>query len=151
MKSATWHGSGLLLATGNRCDDLGTICERQPGQQAGSKLCYSVSVFTHLPENVQDAWLKELHRVIEPGGLLMVTLAGEGDLGRTTRAEQERFRAGKLVVIDGSLAGTNLCGAYHPEAYVRRVWSRYFEVRAFIPEGAKGCPNQDLYVLERVA
>lgn len=113
-------------------------------------LCYSVSVFTHLPESVQEAWLRELHRVIEPGGILLATLSGEGDLGRTTRAEQNRFHAGELVVIDGSLAGTNLCGAYHPEAYVRRAWAPYFRVLDFVPQGAKGCPNQDLYVLERV-
>lgn len=110
-------------------------------------LCYAVSVFTHLPESMQDAWLAELKRVLRPGGILLVTLSGEGDLARTTPGEQERFRSGELIVVDGSYAGTNMCGAYHPEAYVRQKWSGYFEVLEFIPEGAKGCPRQDLYVL----
>ncbi len=113
-------------------------------------LCYAVSVFTHLPEPMQDAWLRELHRVIEPGGILIVTLSGEGDLIRTTPEEQERFRAGALVVVDGSFAGTNMCGAYHPASYIRSHWSRYFKVLDFVSEGAKGSPNQDLYVLQRL-
>jgi SAM-dependent methyltransferase len=113
-------------------------------------LCYAVSVFTHLPEAMQEAWLLELQRVLEPGGILLVTLSGEGDLIRTTPAEQERFRRGQLVVVDESYAGTNMCGAYHPEAYVREKWSRYFRILDFLPEGAKGSPRQDLYVLERL-
>lgn len=117
---------------------------------ASFDLCYAVSVFTHLPEAMQEAWLLELRRVLEPGGILLVTLSGEGDLIRTTPSEQERFRSGELVVVDGGYAGTNMCGAYHPEDYVRRNWSRYFRILDFLPEGAKGSPRQDLYVLERL-
>lgn len=111
-------------------------------------LCYAVSVFTHMTETVQDAWLRELKRVIRPGGILIVTLSGEGDLVRTTPAEQDRFRSGELVVVDGSYVGTNICSAYHPESYVREKWAPYFKVLAFMPEGAKGSPRQDLYVLQ---
>lgn len=113
-------------------------------------LCYAISVFTHLPENLQGAWLRELHRVIRPGGILIVTLSGEGDLHRTTHGEQERFRAGELVVVDANYAGTNMCGVYHPE-FVRTMWAPLFSVRLFVPQGAHGSPNQDLYVLERQA
>jgi SAM-dependent methyltransferase len=112
-------------------------------------LVYAVSVFTHLPEAMQNVWLVEIQRIMRPGGILLATLSGEGDLIRTTPAEQDRFRKGELVVIDGGYAGTNMCGAYHPQSYVRRAWSQYFKVLSFIPEGAKGSPHQDLYVLER--
>lgn len=30
-------------------------------------LCYGVSVFTHLSENLQRPWIEELHRVVSPG------------------------------------------------------------------------------------
>ena len=112
-------------------------------------LCYAISVFTHLPEQLQEAWLKELHRILRPNGILFVTLSGEGDLVRTTPSEQEAFYNDGIVVLDGGYAGTNMCGVYHSEAYVRKHWSRYFEVVRFIPEGAKGSPRQDLYVLRR--
>jgi ubiquinone/menaquinone biosynthesis C-methylase UbiE len=31
-------------------------------------IVYAYSVFTHLPEPVADHWLKEIHRVMRPGG-----------------------------------------------------------------------------------
>jgi|SRR5688572_24300584 len=113
-------------------------------------LCYAVSVFTHLPEDLQEPWVKEMHRVLRPGGILLVTLSGEGDLVRTTMDEQSRFHSQGIVVVDPNFAGTNLCGVYHSEAFVRRTWAPYFRVLKFFPQGASGSPKQDLYVLERL-
>jgi SAM-dependent methyltransferase len=113
-------------------------------------LCYSVSVFTHLPDALQRPWIEELHRVLAAGGILVLTLSGRGDLGRLTDAEQARFEDAQLVVVDASLAGTNMCGVYHPPEYVRREWSDLFRLLRHYPSGAEGSPNQDLYIFERV-
>lgn len=113
-------------------------------------LCYSVSVFTHLPSNLQRSWIEELYRVTAPGAVLALTLSGHGDFGRLNSAERSRFEAGELVVLDASLAGTNMCAVYHPIEYVRREWSDLFSLLTHYPSGAKGSPNQDLYLFERV-
>lgn len=112
-------------------------------------LCYAVSVFTHLPQPLQEPWLKELHRVLRPNGIFLVTLSGEGDLVRTTQDEQNRFNRGELLVLNAELAGTNMCAVYHSKEYVERKWNSYFRILRFIPQGAKGSPRQDLYILER--
>jgi len=119
-------------------------------ENASFDLSYAVSVFTHLPEELQEPWLAEMHRILRPDGILMVTLSGEGDLVRLGESEQQRFYNGELVVMDAKYAGTNMCGVYHPESYIRRHWSKYFDVLRFIPQGATGSPFQDLYVLRRV-
>lgn len=40
------------------------------------RVIYCLSVFTHLNEPMQDAWLCELRRILQPGGLLIVTVHG---------------------------------------------------------------------------
>jgi SAM-dependent methyltransferase len=114
-------------------------------------LCYCVSVFTHLPSDLQRPWIEELHRILKPGAILALTLSGRGDFGRLTVPEQARFEDGELIVLDAALAGTNMCGVYHPVEYVRREWSDLFKLRRHYPSGAKGSPNQDLYVFERLS
>jgi SAM-dependent methyltransferase len=114
-------------------------------------VCYAVSVFTHLPAPMQRPWIEELARVVAPGGVLALTLSGRGDINRLTAAEQSRFESGELIVLDPSLAGTNMCSVYHPPEYARREWADLFTLIRFYPAGAKGTPNQDLYIFERVA
>lgn len=113
-------------------------------------LVYAVSVFTHLPDAMQRAWIEEIHRVLEPGGILLLTLSGEGDLERVSKKDRERFAKGDLVVLDERYAGTNMCGTYHPEEYVRQRWTDLFVIRHMYPEGAGGSPRQDLYVFEKL-
>ena len=38
---------------------------------------YSISIFTHLAEPLQIPWMKELVRVVRPGGLMLITVSGE--------------------------------------------------------------------------
>lgn len=111
--------------------------------------CYSISVFTHLPSRLQRSWIEELYRVIKPGGILMLTLSGRGDFHRLVKADRKRFEKGELIVLDAGFAGTNMCGVYHPLQYVTREWSDLFSLVEHIPEGAKGSPNQDLFIFTR--
>src|SRR5712691_5704057 len=40
-------------------------------------LVYALSVFTHLPEELQRPWIEELLRILEPGGHLILSLHGQ--------------------------------------------------------------------------
>jgi 2-polyprenyl-3-methyl-5-hydroxy-6-metoxy-1,4-benzoquinol methylase len=113
-------------------------------------LVYALSVFTHLTETLQFQWMNELSRLVKPGGYLMLSTHGERYRHRLTRAERERFAAGELVVKNNIRApGSNTCSAYHPMAFVRDRLAGGLQLVDFIPEGARGNPNQDLYVLRK--
>ncbi|HXH97561.1 MAG TPA: class I SAM-dependent methyltransferase, partial [Gaiellaceae bacterium] len=109
-------------------------------------LVYALSVFTHLPSELQLAWRDELLRVLRPGGYLLVTTHGRSYLPRLEPAERERFERGELVVRWADLPGTNLCSAYHPERYLRETFANGLELVELVPEGALGNPTQDLVV-----
>jgi 2-polyprenyl-3-methyl-5-hydroxy-6-metoxy-1,4-benzoquinol methylase len=112
-------------------------------------LVYAFSVLTHLTEELQKPWMEDLHRVLRPGGLLVLSTHGERYLERLSPTERARFVAGDLVVRWGAVAGTNLCTTFHPRAYFERL-ADGFDLLEHIPEGAAGNPHQDLWVLRKV-
>jgi len=119
-------------------------------QDASFDLVYAMSVFTHLTEGLQSAWMDELARVVRPSGHIVISTHGEAYLDRLTETERRRFAAGRLVVKDNTKApGSNTCAAYHPYAYVRDELARGLEIASFIAEGAQGNPPQDLFVLRK--
>lgn len=115
-------------------------------------LVYALSVFTHLSEDLQLAWMDELRRVIRPGGLLFITLHGRYYLEcALNEAERAKFEAGQLVVMHANFNGSNTCAVYHPESYVREKMLKGFTLVDYISEGALGNPRQDVYLLRRNA
>lgn len=115
-------------------------------------LVYALSVFTHLSEDLQLAWLAELRRIIRPGGLLFLTLHGRYYLDRVlNEAQRAQFEAGQPVVIRSELSGSNTCNTYHPESYVRERMAEGFTLVDFVPQGARGNPRQDVYLLRKNA
>jgi SAM-dependent methyltransferase len=112
-------------------------------------LAYALSVFTHLDEPRQRAWMDEMYRVIRPRGHLVLSTHGRRYRDQLGTEELSAFDRGRLVVLGREVAGSNLCGAYHPETYVRQVLAVGFEVVVFRPEGALGNPHQDLWVLRK--
>ncbi len=108
-------------------------------------LVYAFSVFTHLPEALSEDWIKELQRVLKPGGHALLTTHGEPFVPDLDPNEVVDFRAGKMIVKYASVAGTNLCAAFHPEAYIRKHWAQYFEVVEILSGKAK----QDFVLLRK--
>ena len=131
-------------------------------------LVIALSVFTHLPEDYQDAWLAELERVTRPGGIVVATVHGEAhwrqtwDVNYATAPRRLRLRS-RFLALSRRLRGfVHWRGdgwerifpdfyhtSWHRPAYVRRHWSRWFEVLG-IREGTNPAEH-DLVVLRRRA
>jgi SAM-dependent methyltransferase len=133
-----------------------TIPQRPPTAlpSAAFDLAIGVATFTYLTEDCQFEWLAELRRVVRPGGHLLMTVQGETALvlGRASLRQYRRLlREGIVDRLeegpDGFLPELgDYRGTFHSEAYLRREWSRYFEVVAVLPAALA---TQDLVVLRR--
>ena len=111
---------------------------------------YAISVFTHMSEELQFSWMRELRRIIRPGGYVLITTHGESFREMLTQRERKAFNAGHLVVRYEEASGMNLCSTFHPEAYVRQRLSAGYEVEDFISAGMQGILYQDLYLMRKI-
>ena len=125
-------------------------------------LVFNHSVFTHIDEVAQDAWLAELRRITKPGGLVLLTVHGERAYHEFEAASRSVGGAPDVVrdVLarngiayssqDGWVGGPFPEGyhtTFHAPWYVFEHWGRYFEVRAFVPHGSLDL--QDFVLLQR--
>ncbi len=109
---------------------------------------YTISVFTHLSEEVQHFWIRELGRVLKPGGYLYVTVLGSTRLHQLRPEERTRFESGELVLRNTRYSGKNVCEAFHPERFVREKLADGLTVLDFVPGGAQDA-NQDVYLMQK--
>ena len=102
-------------------------------------MIYGVSVFTHFRANWESKWLEELHRVLRPGGTMLVTVHGRtaidyAGLDRATyaaltaRVEREGpVVSGENHQLDGFVEHPiEYVNVFHSDAHIQRVWTQYF-------------------------
>jgi SAM-dependent methyltransferase len=109
---------------------------------------YSISVFTHLTQGNQRFWMDEIMRVLKPGGHMLFTVHGLSRLKGLSPEQRQIFEAGNAVIVGSQYSGTNSCGTYHPQQYVRDVLCRNWQLLAFEPGAAKDA-NQDAFLMEK--
>ena len=94
-------------------------------------LVLGVSVFTHLPEDMQFRWLEELSRVTKPNGCLLLSVHGGHHIRNLSAEIQEEIRQrGFFYLQVGKVEGLPefYQATYHSLDYIRAQWIRYFDV-----------------------
>lgn len=121
-----------------------------PHEDARFDLLYAISVFTHLPEAMEHAWLADIARVLKRGGYALLTVHGEAFFGAIAgRAAHQVQREGFAYVAEDTATDglpEFYKNSYHTAAYIQKQWSLYFDVVRIIP---KGLDRQDLVVLRK--
>ena len=94
---------------------------------ASFDLVWSVSVFTHLTDQ-WAGWLAELHRVLRPGGLAIISFLGGAMYKEWTGEDWAPDRIGMTVLDHGQdweLGGPTV---FHSPWWLREHWGRAFEI-----------------------
>lgn len=112
---------------------------------------YAMSVFTHI-EAFETSWLCELHRVLKPGGIVYTTIHDE----RSWESMPHDWGAGHAVMqhpdfkkewLKTGFPGDKFISrwdnnrsyssnVFYKEAYIRRVWGKFFKVIDIIPKAS---------------
>ena len=99
------------------------------------ELVYSFSVFSHLTQQVENEWLRELVRIGKPGCLYLLSVHGDWVIDATLGEEADKARAEGFhmrKVYERSGADLDFPeyyeASYHTSEYIRRAWSPYLEI-----------------------
>lgn len=117
-------------------------------------LIYAISVFTHLDEKYQHAWLSELQRVAMHGAIIILSVHGEHVMKGLSSAIQSEIREKGFLFVEGVTGKLKLDklpdfyqNTFHTQDYVRREWQKYFDVLKFVERGIGN--NQDAVLLRK--
>ncbi len=112
-------------------------------------IIYAISIFTHLSEKMHYAWFKDLIRVLNPGGILFLTLHGDAFIEKLTYSEKQMFQNGKLVVKGNTKEGHRTFGAFQPESFVKKLVGKNTILEHIKGKVVAGKPQQDVWIIQK--
>ena len=112
---------------------------------------YGLSVFTHLSLNSHYLWLKEIHRLLKPGGIFLFTTQGKAFDSKLSEGEYKNFSSGLFVVRDSAKEGHRSFSAFHPEEFIHSILSVNWKVLKFMPGTIQSWgAEQDTWIVQKV-
>lgn len=111
-------------------------------------LIYSISVFTHLSEEVSLQWVGELWRVARSGGLLVITTNGDSRQGVMRPDEKEAYKSKGIVIRGKFEEGKKMYWACHSPQYLKEKLFNEFEVLQHC-DASFPYTGQDYWVLRK--
>jgi SAM-dependent methyltransferase len=159
-EAISWLVENYPLVIGHKLD-LYPPCALGSGS---IDLVLNQSVFTHLPEDAQFAWLQELHRIARSDALLLLSFHGQSvwqdfraallaqaRVDDATQLDRDYQSKGFVYMRGRSDLEQALPDYYgstlHSIEYVTREWSRWFVIVAWLPRFS--LQHQDVIVLRK--
>lgn len=111
-------------------------------------LVYGLSVFTHITACDQAGWVSELCRILQPGGLLLITTHGLHSANDLTWPEKKQFDLAGVFTQPYHKAGHRMMfTCNHPEVF-RILFEPYFILLEF-HAGPGKIGDQDIWIWQK--
>jgi len=110
-------------------------------------LIFCVSLFTHLSLEMERAWLRELKRVLKPGGWLLISTLSDANLAPLglSLPDDSGFFYHRSGVTPGLPDFYQL--SFHTREYIEREWPKDFDLALYHPRGINS--HQDVSILRK--
>jgi 2-polyprenyl-3-methyl-5-hydroxy-6-metoxy-1,4-benzoquinol methylase len=108
---------------------------------------YHYSVWTHLSHEMIEIWIKELKRVLKPGGIMIATTHGDAYLPMLLSEEQQLFKQGEIVSRNQIAEGQKYFLSFHPESRMKELLSQFFSSVEHWPASPTSVIPQDIWRL----
>jgi len=106
-------------------------------------------VFTHLSEEMHNAWFKELKRICKQNGIIFLTTHGDNCKSKLTGEELKLFEEGKLVVRGNVKEGHRTFAAYQPPEFMRKLFSDFELLEHVTREPEGNYIPQDVWIVRK--
>ncbi len=111
---------------------------------------YGISIFTHLSDVNHELWMRELHRILKPGGILLITTQGPAFKIKMNKRELAKFNAGELVVRSNVKEGHRTFSAFQPHAFMDVLLGSEWNVLKKVAGGQQPWgPEQDTWMVQK--
>jgi SAM-dependent methyltransferase len=119
-----------------------------PFAESQFDMIFSISVFTHLPEDLATPWLQELRPIVRPGGVVCLSVHSEAATEHLALAQRrELLQRGICHADSGAMSkifDDFYQNTYHTHDYLMNTWGALFDVIGMVSLGV-----QDLVIMRR--
>lgn len=115
---------------------------------------YGISVVTHLSEENQSLWIKELNRILNSNGILYLTTSGSAFKEKLSEKESKLFDDNEIISRGEVTEGHRMYSAFHPPNKMRSLVAQGgFKVMEHIPGRRvhESYISQDIWILQKQA
>jgi len=91
-------------------------------------LIIALSVLTHLPANEQANWLKKLHSLLHPEGLVWLSTHGKAYLHQLTHEQKKQLSEQGILTLGAYKKGSRQMRTYHTYAGMKQLVGRDWEI-----------------------
>ena len=146
-KAIEWCKNNLPFATFS----VNTSLPPLPLMPEAFDLIIVISVFTHLDEEMQVAWIQELHRVLKPKGIVLLSVHGQHICNNMPKIIRDTLESKGFVFVEADFTKGIFPDWYklsfHTEPYIKQKFDAYFKLLCYIERGI--ADYQDAVLLEK--
>ena len=120
-----------------------------PFRSSTFDIIYSISVFTHLSEELTKRYISDIYRILKKGGIFISTFHGDLNSKLLTNSEKKQFNSGQYIERGGVLEGSRIFASYQPDKFILDNFSK-FKVMDKIKNPTNDDFQQDWWVFRKI-